>query len=86
MTDTFTSSQLAADRRTASVLEHVGRYRLTTFDALRRLESLATRRPRELRRVIHKCVAESLVASAWLHQGMRYWHLTPGGAARLVVV
>jgi hypothetical protein len=83
MDATDTLLQVTTDRRMAILLEHIGRYRLTTFAALRRWESLDTRRPREIRRLLQACQAQALIDSAWLHQGMRYWHLATAGAARL---
>ena len=65
-----------------AVLGQIARYRLSTFAAMAQLPEFREKSPRHLRRVLRDCRDAGLLSSAALHSGMRYWFLTPAGAAR----
>jgi hypothetical protein len=64
-----------------AVLKHLARYRLSVFSALKQSPELATLSSRGLRKLLEATQAESLVRSAPLRTGARYWYLTERGAA-----
>lgn len=66
----------------AAILDHIARYRLSTFAALSRLPQFDDESPRHLRRLLRDCRDAGLVTSATLHSGSRYWFLTTAGATR----
>ena len=65
------------------MLEHVSRYRLTTFAAVCRLPHFKRSGPHGIRLILQHCVRERLLVSASLHATARYWSLSADGAARL---
>ena len=67
---------------TEAVLNHVARYRLTVFAALERLPVFSARGPRQIKDVLRDCQRQSLVGSAPLHHGAKYWYLDAVGAER----
>lgn len=71
------------DPRRAALLAHLARYRLTTFATLQRLRSVNSDGPRTIRQLLRASEAAGLIGSAWLHRGMRYWHLASASAEHL---
>jgi alkylated DNA nucleotide flippase Atl1 len=77
----MTTNNEAVDQQSAHVLlEHIARYRLSTFAAISRLQEFAGVSPRRVRRLLHQCRDAGELSSAALHHGVRYWFLTPNGA------
>lgn len=70
------------DALTTPVLEHIARYRLTVPAALARLPGLKPITSRQTRHVLRQLQRLSFLASAPLHHGQTYWHLTAEGARR----
>lgn len=68
------------DDGTMVVLEHVARYRLTVPSALRRLPHLNLFPLRQIHLLLRQLRRRSLLATAPLHHGQTYWHLTGEGA------
>ncbi len=66
----------------ATLLEHIARYRLSTFAVMFQLPPFAGRSPRYLRRILRFCRDTQLLSSTILHSGSRYWFLTAAGAER----
>ena len=77
-----TTSPAVCDADIAAVLEHLARYRLTTFDAVCRLPQLKRLGRRGVRHVLRHGIREGLLVSASLHNSARYWALAVAGAAR----
>ena len=69
---------LQAARR--AILEHIARYRLTTFAAVRKLPAIAHWSVGEIRQVLRESRQQGLIGTASLHAASRYWHLQPPGA------
>ena len=63
-----------------AVLDHIARYRLTVFPALQQLPVFAACGPRRIKNVLRECQRQSLIGSAPLHHGARYWYLDVLGA------
>lgn len=76
------ASTIEFDDWTTPVLEHVARYRLTVPAAVGRLHGLKSIAPRQIHRLLRQLQQRSLLASAPLHHGQTYWHLTAEGARR----
>ncbi len=66
-----------------SLLEQIGRYRLTVLDGLDRLPLFGGMQAKQIRRLLWKMEHRRLVASASLYRGSTYWYLLPKGAAQL---
>lgn len=64
-----------------ALLEHLARYRLSTFPALQQLSPFDVLGARGLRKVLEAAQDELLIRSAPLRTGARYWYLTSPGAA-----
>ena len=64
------------------VVEHLARYRLTVFAALEQLPCFSACRPRQIKDVLRACQRQSLIGSAPLHHGAKYWYLAAHGARR----
>jgi hypothetical protein len=75
-----TANSVEFDDQTRSVIEHVARYRLTVPTAARHLPGWNSIASRHIQRVLRQLQQRSLLASAPLHQGRTYWHLTAEGA------
>ena len=67
---------------TEALLRQIARYRLLTFAIMAQMPEFNGWSPRHLRRLLRDCCVAGLLSSATLHSGMRYWFLTPDGAAR----
>ncbi len=65
------------------LLDHLARYRLTIFPALRRLPAFANWRPGQMKDLLREARKQGLIDSAPLHQRARYWYLETAGARRL---
>lgn len=83
MVTSDTRPNQVAEEAVTVLLDHIARYRLTTFAALERLKPLSVRGPQPIRRLLSACERQSLIGSAWLHAGRKYWYLTAEGAAQL---
>jgi hypothetical protein len=70
------------DAFVAAVLDHLARYRLSVFAALERLPIFSPSGPRQIKDVLRECQRQSLISSAPLHHGARYWYLDVVGARR----
>ncbi len=66
-----------------SLLEHIGRYRLTVLDGLEQLPLFGGMQAKQIRRLLWQMEHRKLVASASLYRGSTYWYLLPKGAAQL---
>ena len=67
----------------ATLLQHIARYRLSTFEAMSRVLDADDGGQRNLRRLLEKAEDDEVIKSAVLHSGQRYWFLTSRGAERL---
>ena len=67
---------------TEALLRQIARYRLLTFTTMAQMAEFSGWSPRHLRRLLRDCRVAGLLSSATLHSGIRYWFLTPDGAAR----
>lgn len=67
----------------ATLLGHIARYRLSTFEAMSRVLRAEDGGPRNLRRLLHKGEDDGVINSEVLHAGLRYWFLTSKGAELL---
>src|SRR5690606_26557464 len=65
-----------------AMLDHVARYRLTTFAVAARLPKFNGIGRGGLRRLLRQCGKAGLLSSTLLHAGVRYWFLTERGARR----
>ena len=54
--------------------------RLTVFAALERLPEFSAAGPRQIKNVLRDCQRQTLVGSAPLHHGAKYWYLDTAGA------
>jgi len=70
------------DDRNEAVLQHIARYRLSTFAVMMRLPEFKDTKPRALRELLRECCDFGELSSAALHAGIRYWFLTAKGAIR----
>ena len=75
-------TELAPAQATEAVLNHLARYRLTVFAALERLPVFSAAGPRQIKNVLRDCQRQSLVGSAPLHHGAKYWYVDTAGAER----
>lgn len=78
----LTSDSEEIEPAVEALLEHVSRYRLSTFAVMSQLPQFVGRSPRYLRRVLRYCRDAQLMSSAILHSGSRYWFLEAVGAER----
>jgi hypothetical protein len=65
------------------ILQHVARYRLTTFAALQQLPAFEDQGPRHIRYALRDCERQDLLRCDTLHPGSRYWFLGERGLERL---
>jgi len=65
-----------------AVVHHLARYRLTVFPAVQQLPAFATSRPSQVKDTLRECQRQSLIGSAPLHHGAKYWYLDVLGAQR----
>lgn len=63
-----------------AILDHLARYRLSIFAAVAKLPVFAAARPRQVKDALKECQRQSLIGSAPLHHGARYWYLDTLGA------
>lgn len=75
-------TELVPAEATEAVLNHLARYRLTVFAALERLPEFSAAGPRQIKNVLRDCQRQTLVGSAPLHHGAKYWYLGTAGAKR----
>ena len=68
------------DASTNTILQHLKRYRLTTFEVLRRLPEFRPVGAAGVRQVLRDLEGREMLGSALLSPDWRYWHLTPSGA------
>lgn len=66
-----------------ALLEHIARYRLSTYEAMSRILERGEGGRRNLRRLLQTGSDDGVIDSAVLHSGLRYWFLTATGAERL---
>ncbi len=77
-----TQTEFVPAELTEAVLNHVARYRLTVFAAIERLPVFSAMGPRQIKDVLRDCQRQSLVGSAPLYHGAKYWYLDAVGAER----
>jgi hypothetical protein len=65
-----------------ALIEHIARYRLTVFPAVRSLPAFATVPPARIKDLLKDARQRQLVDAAQLHDGISYWHLSSAGAAK----
>lgn len=80
MSPTLSKQEIVPDEYIDAVLDHIARYRLTVFPALQQLPVFSACGPRQIRDVLRECQRQSLISSAPLHHGARYWYLDALGA------
>ena len=70
------------DDAITAILDHIARYRLSTFAVMSQLPQLREESPRHLRRLLRDCRDAGLLSAAALSAGSRYWFLTEAGASQ----
>lgn len=84
---TYTSTQptaLPADvpaEIVAAIVDHLGRYRLSTFSVLASLPVFAGHGPRQTKHVLAECCRRMILNSAPIHERAKYWYLDEGGVS-----
>ena len=63
-----------------AVLEHLARYRLSTFSVIQQLPECCELSAADLRRLLKELVHFELLVTAPLYRGLRYWALAPAAA------
>ena len=76
----LTDTDSTAVELVKALLDHLARYRLTVFPALEQLPVFSKSGPALIKSVLRQCQRRSLISSAPLHQGARYWYLDAMGA------
>src|SRR5690606_1494980 len=82
MPESITKVRAPDEQCIEALLDHVARYRLTTFAAAARLPKFSGLGRGGLRRLLRQCCKAGLLSSTLLHVGVRYWFLTERGARR----
>lgn len=80
--ETTTRQFAKYETATAPLLEHLARYRLTVFAAIRRLPHFAGWSDKEINALLRACQRQRLIGWAPLCPGARYWHVDLAGARR----
>lgn len=80
MTQHSTTLDRPGEEQINAVLQHLARYRLSLFPALKRLPVFANCRPRQLKTLLRYCRQQQLIGKTRLHSRAWYWHLDKPGA------
>jgi hypothetical protein len=80
MNNACVSHRPIPDQCIDAILDHLVSYRLSVFAAVERLPVFAASRPGHVKDALKECQRASLVGSAPLHHGARYWYLDTLGA------
>ena len=80
MTIRLTQDNTVTDELVKPLLDHLARYRLTVFPVLQQLPLFSLCGPRQIKDLLRQCQRQSLIGSAPLHHGARYWYLDAVGA------
>lgn len=73
-------NKIVPDQFVDAALDHIARYRLTVFPALQQLPVFSGCASGQIKDVLRECQRQSLIGSAPLHHGARYWYLDALGA------